>query len=300
MTVEQGAGPARRAWWRRPVSPGGLAAPYVVGLVVLVALPVAAAVALSFTEYYGFTAPRFTGTDNFRRAVQDEMFRTSIRNVVLIALVAVPLRLVLATFAALLLQGRSRAAGSGRVGAYLPSVVPDAAWALLWLWLLNPLYGPLPAALAAVGLGSPGFLTDPAAARIGIALMFALQVGEAFIVALVARRAIPDRLYEAAAVEAARPSYVVRRVTLPLMAPLLALLAARDVVLLLQVSFVPVLLVTDGGPRDSTITPPLYLYQRAFVYGELGYASALSVLLLVLTALVLAVQAVLMRRWLAR
>jgi len=63
---------------------------------------------------------------------------------------------------------------------------------------------------------------------------------------------------------------------------------------------VPVLLVTDGGPRDSTITPPLYLYQRAFGYGELGYASALSVLLLVLTALVLAVQAVLMRRWLAR
>ena len=144
-------------------------APYVVGLVVLVALPVAAAVTLSFTEYYGFTAPRFTGTDNFRRAragrdvpYLDPQRRSSSRSF------AVPLRLVLATFAALLLQGRSRAAGSGRGGADPPSVVLDAAWALLWLWLLNPLYGPLPAALAAVGLGSPGF--PPTRRRPGSAL----------------------------------------------------------------------------------------------------------------------------------
>jgi len=296
VTVEGGVRVDRRPDRSRVVSSGGLATPYVVGLVVLVAIPVAAAVLLSFTEYYGFAAPRFTGADNFRRAVEDEMFWTSVRNVVLIILVAVPLRLLLATAAALLLQGRGRVAGSGRVAAYLPSVVPDAAWALLWLWLLNPLYGPLPAALGAVGLGTPGFFTDPVAARVGIALMFALQVGESFIVALAARRGIPDLLYEAAAVEGARPAYVVRRLTLPLMAPLLGLLAARDLVLLLQVSFVPVLLVTEGGPRDSTITPPLYLYQRAFGYGELGYASALSVLLLVLTGLVLLVQAVLMRR----
>lgn len=292
-----GGATSRRSGGMRP---GGLATPYVLGLVVLVALPVLGAAALAFTEYYGFAAPRFVGWDNYRRALDDELFRTSLRNVALIALVAVPLRLLLATAAALLLQGRSRGAGTGRAAAYLPSVVPDAAWALLWLWLLNPLYGPLPAALRAVGLGSPDFLTDPAAARLGVALMVALQVGEAFIVALAARRAIPDQLYEAAAVEAAPPGFVVRRLTLPLMAPLLVLLAARDLVLLLQVTFVPVLLVTEGGPRDATLTPPLYLYQRAFGYGELGYASALSMVLLVLTAAVLAVQALLVRRWLLR
>lgn len=280
----------------RQLPAGSLAAPYVAGLVVLLLVPTAAAAGLAVTEYYGFEPPRFTGLDNVRRAVSDELFLTSLRNVALVAVVAVPLRVLLAVGAALVLATRFRGAAAGRVATYLPSVVPDAAWALLWLWLLNPLYGPLPAVLRSVGVGAPGFLTDPTAARVGIALMFALQVGESFVVALAARRAIPERLYEAAAVESARPSYVLRRLTLPLMAPLLGLLALRDLVLLLQVSFLPVLLVTEGGPRDATLTPPLYLYQRAFVYGELGYASALSVLLLLLTAVALAAQAMVLRR----
>lgn len=296
MTREQITGPTPERRPGREIPSGALAAPFLAGLVVLLVVPAAAAVVLGFTEYYGFDRPRFTGMDNFRRAWDDEMFRTSLRNVAIIAAVAVPLRLVLATAAALLLQTRDRISSTGRVATYLPSVVPDAAWALLWLWLLNPLYGPLPAALSAVGLPAPAFLTDPSAARVGVALMFAMQVGESFIVALAARRAIPERLYEAAAAEGAPPGYVVRRVTLPLMAPLLGLLAVRDVVLLLQVSFIPVLLVTEGGPRDATVTPPLYLYQRAFVYGELGYASALSVVLLLLTALALGVQALVLRR----
>lgn len=280
----------------RQLPAGSLAAPYVAGLVVLLLVPTAAAAVLAVTEYYGFEPPRFTGLDNVRRAVSDELFLTSLRNVALVAVVAVPLRVLLAVGAALVLATRFRGAAAGRVATYLPSVVPDAAWALLWLWLLNPLYGPLPAVLRSVGVGAPGFLTDPTAARVGIALMFALQVGESFVVALAARRAIPERLYEAAAVESARPSYVLRRLTLPLMAPLLGLLALRDLVLLLQVSFLPVLLVLEGGPRDATLTPPLYLYQRAFVYGELGYASALSVLLLLLTAVALAAQALVLRR----
>lgn len=281
---------------QRQLPAGSLAAPYVAGLVVLLLVPTGAAAVLAVTEYYGFEPPRFTGLDNVRRAVSDELFLTSLRNVALVAVVAVPLRVLLAVGAALVLATRFRGAAAGRVATYLPSVVPDAAWALLWLWLLNPLYGPLPAVLRSVGVGAPGFLTDPTAARVGIALMFALQVGESFVVALAARRAIPERLYEAAAVESARPSYVLRRLTLPLMAPLLGLLALRDLVLLLQVSFLPVLLVTEGGPRDATLTPPLYLYQRAFVYGELGYASALSVLLLLLTAVALAAQGLVLRR----
>jgi multiple sugar transport system permease protein len=281
---------------RRQLPAWTLATPYLGGLVLLVLLPALAAVTLAFTDYYGFASPRFTGMANFRRALEDDLFLTSLRNVALIALVAIPLRLALAVTAALVLDVRARGATTGRAATFLPSVLPDAAWALLWLWLLNPLYGPLPSVLRDLGLDAPGFLTEPGPARVGIALMFALQVGESFVVALAARRAIPERLYEVAAVESARPSYVLRRVTLPLMAPLLGLLAVRDLVLLLHVSFLPVLLVTEGGPRDATLTPPLYLYQRGFGYGELGYASALSVVLLLLTAVALAAQALVLRR----
>ncbi len=85
-------------------------------------------------------------------------------------------------------------------------------------------------------------------------------------------------------------------VTVVFLAPLLALLAFRDVILMLQVLFVPVLLVTDGGPRYATLTSPLDIYREAFLYGDLGYASALSLLLLVLTGLVVGLQLLLARR----
>ena len=111
---------------------------------------------------------------------------------------------------------------------------------------------------------------------------------------------IPDRLYQVAAVEGASPWFTVCHVTLRLMAPVLVLLDLRDVVLVLQVTFIPVLLVPGGGPRESTLTPPLVLYERAFLYGELGYASMLSLVLLVSTALVVGITALVARPWLRR
>jgi multiple sugar transport system permease protein len=175
--------------------------------------------------------------------------------------------------------------------------VPDAAYALLWLWILNPLYGPLTAAIETTGLVSPDWLTDEWAARIGIALMGAFQIGEAFIVALAARSAIPSRLYEAAWVDGARPWFVLTRLTLPLMAPILALLALRDIVFGFQANFVPALLVTEGGPRYATTFLPLYVYQQGFGYFRLGYAAALSVTMFVITAAIVFIQYRLARRY---
>ncbi len=268
----------RRVW---------LALPYLGGVLLLVALPFGAAVYLGFTTYYGFAAPEFTGLANVRRMLDDELFWLSLRNAGMVAAIAVPLRLVLATGCALLLHTRDWGNGLGRTAVYLPAVVPDAAWALLWLWLLNPLYGPLPWA---------GWFTDPHAARLALALVLAFQVGEAFVVALAARAAVPHRLYEAAAVEGAGAWHTFRRITLPLMAPILGLLAFRDALLVLQTTFVPALLVTEGDPHYATLVSPLYVYRRAFLYGELGYASLLSLVLLALAAAAVALQLVLLRR----
>jgi multiple sugar transport system permease protein len=276
----------------RPAAPAGrwarspLAVPYLVGSALLVVLPLVVACGLAFTEYYGFTAPDPSGLDNLQRVAGDALFWQSVATSGLVAGLAVPLRLVLAVGAALLLaRGPGAMGGTGRVAAYLPSVVPEAAWALLWLWILNPLYGPLPQLLGALGLPSPGFLTEPWGARAGLVLVLAFQVGEAFVVALAARRAVPSGLYEALAVEGASPWFAMTRLTLPLMAPLVLVLAVRDMVVVVQNAFVPAMLVTGGGPAYATLTAPLHLYNRAFEYGELGYASALSLVLLVLTAL---------------
>jgi multiple sugar transport system permease protein len=263
-----------------------LALPFLLGSLLLVLAPLGLAAWLALTSYYGFRPPRFTGTDNLIRLAGDATFWRAVGVSALVAVVVVPLRLLLAVGAALLLaRRRGPATDAGRVTAYLPSVIPDAAWALLWLWVLNPLYGPLPALLAAVGIPDPGFLTTEWGARLGLVLVMAFQVGEAFVVALAARAAIPARLHEAIEVEGGSAWFAMTRLTLPLMAPIVLVLAVRDVVVVVQNAFVPALLVTGGGPANATLTAPLLIYRRAFEYGELGYASTLSVTLLVLTAM---------------
>jgi multiple sugar transport system permease protein len=270
----------------------GLAWPYLAGLFLLVALPALAAGVLAFTEFSGVQPPRFTGFENVSRLLGDDAFWRSLGNTAIYIAIAVPLRLAAALGFALLLHRRSALTSAARPIAYLPAVVPDVALALLWLWLLNPLYGPLAALL-----GSAGFLADPWGARIALPLVGVFQIGEAFVVALAVRRSLPRSIYEAAAVDGAKPWFTLTRLTLPLMAPVLALLALRDVVLSLQVNFVPALLMTDGGPRLATTYLPLFVYRTAFRYFRLGYASTIALTMFLITTLVVVVQYRLARKW---
>ncbi|HYP23140.1 MAG TPA: sugar ABC transporter permease [Actinomycetota bacterium] len=276
---------------------GRFALPYVAGLTLLVGIPVAGAIALAFTDFSGVQDPEWIGFDNFERLWDQPLFWKSVGNTAAFVAIAVPLRIAAAVALALLLHRRTAGSGAARAVAYLPTVVPDVAYALLWLWLLNPLYGPIAAGASSLGLTAPGWLTEPWAARVSIAVMGAFQIGEAFVVALAARRTVPEPLYEAARVEGARPWFTLRNLTLPVMAPVLGLLALRDVVLALQVNFVPAFLVTEGGPAYATTFLPLYVYEAGFRYFRFGYASAVSVVMFVFTAAILALQYWIYRRW---
>ena len=276
---------------------GSLAAPYATGLTLLVAVPAIAALALAFTEFSGVQPPEFIGFDNFTRLADDPFFWKAFVNSLIFIALFVPLRVGGAVGAALLLHRRTAMDAVGRPIAYLPTVMPDVAYALLWLWLLNPLYGPISALFQNVGLGSPGFLTDEWTTRAAVAVMGAFQIGEGFVVALAARRALPGSIYEAASVDGASPWFTLTRVTLPLMAPVLLLLAFRDLIVSFQLNFVPALIVTDGGPRLATTFVPVYVYRSAFTYFRLGYASAMSVFLFAITAAIVYVQYRLAKRW---
>lgn len=276
---------------------GSLAAPYTAGLMLLVGIPAVAAIGLAFTEFSGVQPPEFNGLDNFRRLADDPFFWKAFVNSLIFIALFVPLRVGGAVGAALLLHRRSAMDAVGRPIAYLPTVMPDVAYALLWLWLLNPLYGPISALLQGAGLGSPGFLTDEWTTRVAVAVMGAFQIGEGFVVALAARRALPGSIYEAASVDGASPWFTLTRVTLPLMAPVLLLLAFRDLILSFQLNFVPAMIVTDGGPRLATTFIPVYVYRSAFTYFKLGYASAMSVFLFAITAAIVYVQYRFAKRW---
>lgn len=274
-----------------------LAWPYLLGLAALVALPAVAAFGLAFTEYSGLTSPEFTGLDNFSRMIGESAFWRSLGNSVIYIAISVPLRLLAVVALTLLLHSHFRGSSTGRASAYLPTVIPDVAYSLLWLWLLNPLYGPLAGIFASLGLTSPSWLTEPTSARFAVAIMGVFQIGEGLVIALAARRVLPEHLFEAARVDGAGAWFTFKRITLPLLAPVLLLLTLRDVILALQLNFVPALLMTDGGPRQATTFLPLYVYRQAFRYFRLGYASAVSLTMFVVTGLAIYALYRMSKRW---
>ena len=281
--------------------------PYVFGLVALVALPAVVTFGLALYEYDLIQSARFLGLDNFRELVGDGVFRTALLNSLVFAAVAVPLRLVGALGLALLLHRRFRAVGTYRSAAVLPTVVPDVAYGLLWLWLFNPLYGPINLFLEWQGSAqrtifwgfpSPQWLTHPNDARAAIIIMSLFTIGEGLVILLVTRQGLPQELFELAAIEDATAWSVFRRITLPLMAPVLLLLLCRDTIFSLQANFVPALIVTDGGPPPySTTYLPLFVYREAFEYLRYGYAAAATLTMFALTALIVLAQWQIVKRW---
>jgi multiple sugar transport system permease protein len=273
-------------------------APYVLGLALLIFVPALVTFGLALFEYDLITSPDWAGTANFRELWTDDLFRRSVRNSLMFVAAAMPLRLLGAVLLALLLHRQFRGASAYRAAVYLPTVVPDVAYALLWLWIINPLYGPLNLVLGAVGGPTPQWLTDPSDARWAVVLMSLFQIGEGFVVALAVRQSLSGDLYELAEVEGARPWYVFGRVTLPLMAPALALLLFRDTIFSFQANFVPALVIFDGGPPPyATTYLPLFVYTNAFEYLRYGYAAAATLVMFAVTALIVVVQWQILRRW---
>jgi multiple sugar transport system permease protein len=281
-------------------------APYLVGLVGLVLIPFGVTLVMAFAEYDLIRPPQWIGLANFTALAGDEAFRAAVRNSLVFAAVAVPLRLLIALGLALLLHRRASAVGAARATAVLPTVVPEIAYGLLWLWLFNPLYGPVNQllrvggqnGLTVFGRTPPQWLTDPGDAQAAIILMSLFTIGEIFVILLATRLALPPEVYELAAIEDATGWDIFRRVTLPLMAPVLGLLLLRDTILSFQVSFVPALVVTEGGPPPyGTTYLSLFVYRNAFEYLRYGYAAAATAVMLVLTVLAVALQWRLIRRY---
>jgi multiple sugar transport system permease protein len=273
-------------------------APYLLGLAALVLVPAAITFWLALYEYDLIRSPEWIGIENFRELADDDVFRTSLRNSLMFIGFAVPLRLAGAVAFALLLHERFRGSGAYRTAAYLPTVVPDVAYALLWLWILNPLYGPLNLFLDAFGAPQGRWLTDPLHAQWAVIGMSLFTIGEGFLVALAMRQSLPRELYELASLESARPLYVFRRVTLPLLAPTLLLLLFRDTIFSFQANFVPALVIFDGGPPPyATTYLPLFVYQNAFEYLRYGYAAAATLVMFGVTAAIVFAQYLVVRRW---
>jgi multiple sugar transport system permease protein len=264
-----------------------LLSPYFFGVVLLVIIPGILSFVLAFYRYDALSSPVWVGRLNFVLAYTDELFRLSVRNSLSLVIIPVFLRVLGAFFLAYLMQYQGRFMPLLRASIFLPSIIPVSAYALAWLWILNPMFGPMNIFLQAFGISPSGWFTDTAWAKPALILMSLWQIGEGFIVSSAALSDIPSELKDVARIEGATSWNIFWTVTVPLMTPILLLLAFRDIIVLLQENLSTILLTTNGGPYYSTYTLPLFIYEQGFGLLSFGTASAATWGLYALSGLII-------------
>ena len=271
--------------------------PYLIGLFGLVLLPALLSVPFAFTDFDALSPPEWIGLGNFEEMAADTFFWNGLGVSLFFIATAVPLRVLGALMMAFLLHRPGRGHGTYRTIVYLPTIVPDVAYALLWLYIFNPLFGPLNWVLTLFGYPTTGWLLMPQLAPWAIVLMMLWPIGEGFVLMLAAMQEIPREVEECAIVDGATGRQRFFQITLPLLAPAILLLAFRDTVLSFQLTFVPGLVTTNTGPYYATQFLPIYIYENAAEHQKFGYAAAMTWVMYIVTAAVIALQIIIARRW---
>jgi len=266
-------------------------APALLVVVMFVVIPCAWGIGLSFTQYDGIAPARFTGVANYARLAGDPVVASTLKNTALYVLFTLPLGLALALAIALALHAKwFRGRNVARGLFFLPNVTSLAAVAFVWQWLLNPEFGIANAALRVVGIAPLGWLSDPKMAMPSVALVGLWQgLGFTVLIYLSGLRGISEDVLEAARMDGAGPWPAFRQITWPLLMPTTMFLTVMGVIGGFQV-FQSVYIMTGGGPLDATRVYLFYLWQTAFQNLEMGYASAMAVLLFGIVMLLTALQ----------
>ncbi len=259
-------------------------APGIIGLLWFFAYPIAASFFYSFTSYDGLHSLSWVGLSNYTNLLKDGVFWTSLYNTAYFVLFSVPLNLLAAFLMALLLnQNWIRGLAFFRTIFFIPSIVPLIASSVLFLWIFNPQYGLINTLLSYVGINGPGWLNDPTWAKPALIIMGLWSVGGWMVIFLAGLQNVPVEQYEAAQLDGASAWQRLVHITLPFMSPYFLFNAINGLILSFQYFLQPYVM-TQGGPAESTTMYAVYLYQNAFQYYRMGYASAMGWILFVIIA----------------
>jgi multiple sugar transport system permease protein len=271
--------------------------PWILGFLVFTAYPFLSSIYLSFTRYNIVTPPVWVGGQNYKMLLHDDpQFWKALWVTFRFALASVPLGIVAGVGLALLLNQKVRGLSIYRTIFFVPSIVPTVATATIFLWILNPELGLVNSLLRAVHIQGPAWLQDTRWAPWSIVMMSLWGVGGSMIIYLAGLKDIPAHLYEAAHIDGANAFQRMRHITLPMLTPVIFFNLVMGIIGAFQY-FTEVYMMTQGGPEDSTLFYALYLFQRAWRYLDMGYASALAwVLFAVIMAVTLLVFRT-QRRW---
>jgi multiple sugar transport system permease protein len=288
---------ARSALRRREAIDGYLfIAPWLIGFVVFVSGPMIGALALSFMDWDLFNDPEWTGLENYRELADDRLVVKSLVNTTYYTVLSVPLNLIVALIAAMLLNAQVRGQAFFRTAFYLPAVMPVVANAVLWFYILNPEAGLANAALSRLGLPESQWLFDAETAKPTFVLMGLWSVGNTMVIFLAGLQGVPSSLYDAAHIDGANAWQRFRVVTLPMLSPVILFNLVLGVIGSFQI-FTSAYLLTDGGPNNSTLFSVLYLFRLGFEQFEMGYAAAFAWLIFFIILAFTLLQLKLSQRW---
>ncbi len=281
--------------------------PWIFGFLIFTVGPMIASGYLSLTDYNIVTEPRFAGFSNYEYMFEDRLFWKSIENTLYYTVIFVPISIVCSLGLAMLLNQKIRGRIALRTLYFLPSITPVVATAFLWVWIFQPQIGLANTLISHLGLGNgPGWLTHPGSSKPALIIMslWGAVGGNTMLIFLAGLQGIPKELYESAEIDGAGGWSKFRFITVPSLSPVILFNTVLGVIVALQM-FTLVYVATSGvqqqfspgGPLYSTLFYVLHLYNSAFDYWEMGYASALAWVFFIMVLAITGGQMWFSRRW---
>ena len=275
--------------------------PWIVGFLVLTAWPVLYTGYLSLTDYDVINDPTFVGLDNFRELLEDPKIALALQNTFVFTAMSVPAQLLVSLGLALLLDRAGRATGFFRTAFYLPKMTPPVAIGVLFLLLFNGQSGLVNAMLGTVGIDGPAWTTDQDWIKPGLVLTSLWTLGGSVIILLAALRNVPQELYDAARVDGAGTWRRIRHITIPMISGALFFVFIVETIAAFQ-SFTEAYTAFFGAgnstySNDAALFYSIYLFQQAFEFLHMGYASAMAWVLFAIIMAVTLVQVRFTRRF---
>jgi len=273
-------------------------APWLVGFAVFTAIPIILSCYYSFCDF-SLTVPRrsalWIGLDNYRQLMHDSLFWKSLGNTIYYAAMALPAGMLVSLGLALLLNAKIRGQTFYRTIIFLPSLVPAIASAMVWMWMYNTQYGLLNYLFGKVGLPPVAWLGEKEAMP-SLALMSVWGVGNTVIIYLAGLQDVPRELLEAAEIDGAGPMRRLFNVTLPFLTPVIFFNLIMGIIGAFSILTIPYIM-TQGGPNNATYFFTYFSYEEAFKFLQMGYASAIAWIQLIITLLLTGIAFWSAKRW---
>lgn len=256
--------------------------PWLIGFFIFTFLPIIVSFWLAFTSYDILSSPRWIGLANFQQMWTDRRYWNAVRTTFLYVFTSVPLRLIFALGVAMLMNGAYRLVGLYRAVYYVPSLVGGSvAVAVMWRQLFGE-SGAINLGLGLLGVDGPNWLGNPRTVLIPIIILAVWQFGSPMLIFLAGLKQIPQELYEAASIDGAGGWKQFRSITLPMLSPVIFFNLVMQLISGFLVFTQGLIIAPGGGPLQRALFYSVYLYEKGFAQSQMGYASAMAWVLLII------------------